>query len=61
MRRDGQKWTLREHWRAFIVWMLVFVAITFVRPWWAYVACLVVWGVAFNVVTRIQMRRAASR
>ena len=59
MRRKGPKWTLREHWRALIVWMLALGAIMFVRPWWLYVICLVLWAVAFNVVTTVQVRRAA--
>ena len=59
MRRNDPKWTLREHWRALIVWMLAFGAIMFVRPLWLYVICLVLWGIAFNIVTRVQVRRAA--
>ena len=61
MRRKEPKWTLREHWRALIVWLLVLGAIMFVRPWWLYVICLVLWGIAFNVVTRVQVRRSGRR
>ena len=61
MRRKGPKWTLREHWRTFLVFMLVLAAIVVLPlPTWAYIALLVGWAVVFNVVTRVQLRRGSA-
>ena len=50
MRRQSPNWTLREHWRTFVVFMLLFAATYFAPYGWLQVVWLVLWAVAFNIV-----------
>ena len=59
MKRNAPNWTLRDHWRTLIVFMLLFTASYFVRPGWLQLPWLVIWAVAFVVTVRVQVRNAS--